>query len=69
MNYNIRRCKECNKEVHLHPKKGTTGYTLKNTCEHIPNKKNNFFSKNEAEKYLTRAGEIASKKRRNHRER
>jgi len=36
MNYKIKRCKICNKMIHVHSKKNRHGLTLKNVCEHIP---------------------------------
>lgn len=38
MSYKIKRCKICNKEIHIHKKQRPSGYrksVLKNKCEHI----------------------------------
>jgi len=34
MPYQIRRCKICNQEIHVHKK--ASHYELSNACEHIP---------------------------------
>jgi hypothetical protein len=52
MNYTIRRCVECNKEVHIHNKKNRHGFLLRNVCEHIPNGKEKTFNESELRQYL-----------------
>jgi len=55
MNYSIRRCIVCNKEIHVHNKKNRHGYLLKNVCEHIPNDKEKTFNESELRQYLKKS--------------
>ena len=58
MNYSIRRCIVCDQEVHVHNKKDRHGFTLKNTCEHIPNNTNKTFTEKELGEYLKKVARL-----------
>mgnify|MGYP006280233981 CR=1 FL=1 len=57
--YQIKRCKECGKEVHVH--KVNKHYRIKNIeCDHIPSEKREHATSSDVDKYLT--NEIPRKK-------
>lgn len=50
--YQIKRCKECGKVVHVH--KVNKHYCIKNIeCEHIPEEKRNYATSKDVERYTS----------------